>query len=440
MNLLRHFKDELKKLGVPDNAWLLIAVSGGVDSMVLFHLARSSGYNCEVAHANFNLRSAESQGDETLVREACEDLKIPFHSRQFNIDKTDMPDGLQAKARELRYRWFNEIMDAGNFDFLLTAHHLNDQVETLFMNLLRASGIKGLKSMQPKSGRVLRPLLKVEKTDILAFAEAEGVKWRDDSSNASDDYLRNRVRHHIIPAFAEIDNSALTNAGVSMEHIAEADAFFKREAEEAIRNFRVDGELIGVSDADWADLFRRKPLHKYVLESWGFLPDQLEHLEALPKSQSGKVIAGPTHRAVRDRGEILIHPLPREADKSIALAEKSGEIDAPIGLSWDRIDLVPNTDLRDSRLAFVDADRITFPLRLRKWRTGDRFTPFGMKGSKKLSDFFTDLKLSLPEKENQFVLCNSDGRIIWIVGRRIDGDFAIGEGSENIIRFKFLDA
>lgn len=408
--------------------------------MVLLHLAHKAGFPCEGAHANFNLRGAESRGDELLVKQTCEKLNLPFHSKQFSIDKSNLPNGLQAEARDLRYAWFAELMATGKCDFLLTAHHLNDQLETLFINLLRGSGMKGLKSISAKNGFVIRPLLGVEKEELLKFAKAEGVEWRDDSSNASDDYLRNRIRHHIIPAFSELSDSALANAGVSMTHIAEADAFFQREATTMVNGFRVEGNLTKITDSEWADLFARKPLHKYVLEHWMFLPDQLHHLEVLPQSQSGKMIVSPTHRAVRDREVIIIQPLSADKKGSATLSSKSGELETPIHISWGGVDSVNPDNLRDPHLAFVDGDQIELPLLLRKWNPGDRFIPFGMKGSKKLSDFFTDLKLSIPEKENQFVLCNSDGRIIWVVGQRIDSDFAIGDNPENIIRFKFLGA
>jgi len=433
-------KAELSRLGVAAEDRLLIAVSGGVDSMVLLHIAQQAGYSCEVAHANFNLRGEESRGDELLVKLTCEKLDIPFHVKPFTIDKDEVRDGLQAKARDLRYAWFHQLIIEGKGDFLLTAHQLNDQLETFFMNLLRASGLKGLKSIPAKNGCVIRPLLGVERDVLLSFAKAEGIEWREDSSNASDDYLRNKIRHHLIPAFTDLSGSALTNAGISMTYMAETDAFLEREAAEMIDGLVYDGSLTKVSDAEWKQLFKKKPLNKYVLEHWGFLPEQLAHLEALPQSQAGKMIIGPTHRAVRDREVIIIQPLADAEMDAATLSSKSGALKTPIQLSWTPVDTVNPQNLRDPNLAFIDGNQIEFPLRLRKWQPGDRFTPFGMKGSKKLSDFFTDLKFSLPEKENQFVLCNGDGRIIWVVGQRIDSNFGIGEDNKNVIRFKFLDA
>jgi len=434
MRLAEKFKTELERLEVPEGAKVLVALSGGVDSMVLLHLCMDAGLEVVVAHVNYKLRGEDSDSDAALAQRVCADNNLPFYSK--NAEGLSGDKGsFQDKARQFRYDWFSRIMREENARFLMTAHHLDDRVETLFMNLARGAGVKGLKSIPERNLRTLRPLLRFRKNELIAFAAEEGIEWREDASNEKDLYLRNKVRQTLIPAFEDLGDSAVEKAGEALEFLAEADGYFKRAAGKFISELETDGFICKIYDKDWDSLFDHPPLHKYVMEELGFSSSLLPQLENLRYGESGKRIEGKRFAAYRDRGCIILKASGnREVSRTWISNPLRGELSDPIVLRW-QTETLPAPIQKGKKEVSLDAEKLEFPLELRRWREGDRFVPLGMEGSKKISDYLVDEKVSVPEKENVFVLV-SGGEICWVVGHRISHHFRITDGSSEVVHFE----
>ena len=436
MNLPDTFQQKMNHLGVSFEANLLVAVSGGLDSVCLLHLLKNAGYKVSAAHANFKLRGDASDRDEALVKQICEEKDIPFLTKTLHIDKKK--ENVQLKARELRYDWFADLMDAKGFDYLVTAHHLNDRIETFFMNLLRGSGVKGLKSIPEKTDRIIRPLLAIEKSQLKTYAEENKYLWREDASNATDDYLRNEIRHGIAESFSNLSPSANENFAKSIEFLNEADAYFEKKARDFLQALPGKGETILIGESVWNQLFHSKPLHKYVLEKLGFTPNQFDQLERFGESQSGRFIEGELYRIYRDRESFLVEPINKIEISEVEINPESGRLDTPVSLEWEKLAGISKVS-KSNNLAYLDFSKLKFPLILRKWKSGDRFQPLGMKGSKKISDFLTDLKFSIPEKNHTYVV-ESGGEICWVVGCRIADKFRVRNQNNPCFLIKYMDS
>lgn len=433
MSLSEAFRNAMTRLEVPSNARLLIAVSGGVDSMALLYLAKAEAYKVTAAHANFKLRGEASNADQLLVEKTCTDLSIPVFTKILKIDKS--VENVQIRAREQRYLWFDELMVSESFDFLLTAHHQNDRIETFFINLLRGSGIKGLKSIPETTDKLIRPLLHFEKSELTAFAKKNGIIWREDVSNASTDYLRNTLRHGIVHTFSELAPSANANFAKSMDFLEQADAYFEKEANRFLNRLPSKNGILEIDENTWNGLFKSKPLHKYVFQNLGFEPSQLAQLEMLGQSQSGRFVEGTSYKIYHDRETFLAEPIGEISELPIEIYPEAGSIHEPIALEWDKIYTFSGFE-KNSNYAYLDFERLGFPLLLRKWKPGDRFQPLGMKGTKKVSDFLTDLKLSIPEKNKTYVI-ESEGLICWVVGLRIAENFRVRETERPYLQLKY---
>ncbi len=435
MELLQRFKSELLSLGVEEDQKVLIAVSGGLDSMVLLDLSRRAGLEIITAHVNYHKRGEASIKDEQLVRDYCAEYDLRFESKSAKLTLEESSDGFQAEARKVRYSWFEELCYEKGIDLIFTAHHLNDRIETLFINLLRGAGLKGLKSIPRRKGKIRRPLLSFERIELEEYANVNKVPWRHDESNFSNKYLRNKIRHGLTKEYKVLSARADQNAGKAMDFLAEADAYFQELANKRIAQFKSQEDVIEIKDDEWNLLFKEKPLHKYVLEKLGFYPEQLNLLEHFGNSQSGKKIEGKTSVIYRDRGRFLIRELEDSDQQVFHIVSPEGEITNPLKLKWELIKNANESDLKNPNLGYLNLSKLTFPLTLRPWAEGDKFQPYGMKGSKKLSDFFTDIKLSAIEKENAYVLV-SGSEIAWVVGIRISEKFAIKTGTKSIIKFE----
>ena len=435
MDLLQRFKQQLDQLGVDQKSKILLAVSGGLDSMVLLNLSRESGISISVSHVNYHLRGKASDLDQQLVEEYCAKHKIPFYSKSFRITEDDLRDGLQGAARKLRYGWFNELTVELKLDFIFTAHHINDRIETFFINLLRGAGLKGLKSIPSSNDLIKRPLLNFSREELKEYALSQNLVWREDESNASDKYLRNKIRHGIANDLADLSPDANTNLIKSIDLLGEANSYFTRLAKGRIAAYKSENDMLSISDQEWRALFDARPLHKYVFDELGFRPDQFDQLENLVNSQVGKKVIGNLNEVYRDRGKFLVSRIAEIADRVVQIEDEKGSIEFPLPLTWELIKNANDFDFKNPNLAYLDFEKISFPLTVRRWQDGDTFKPFGMKGSKKISDYLTDRRMPIPEKNRTMVLL-SQGKIVWLIGHRLADGFGVDGQTKSILKFE----
>lgn len=412
---------------------LLVAVSGGLDSMVLCDLLQQSRYEMALAHVNFKLRGDESDADENFVTHYADTRKLRCFTTAFDTDTfaADYKLSIQQAARLLRYQWFEELLDTEGFDFVLTAHQANDVLETFFINLSRSSGIAGLTGIPEQNGRIIRPLLPFSRDEIQAFAQAENLSWREDSSNASDDYLRNRIRHHLIPELGKISPNFAQAIAQTQHHLRQARdmaqdasvAVFKKVAQEADESLHID--LRKLSELKNPDAYLHDWLQPYGFTAW-------EDVYRLRQSQGGKKVLSGTHQLLKHGHFLILSALKPHLDAEVyEIAQSTAELKIPLKLRFETV----AAHSRDANNAiFVDASKLEFPLTLRRWREGDRFQPAGMDGkSKKVSKFFKDSKLSLPQKEQSWLLCSGES-IVWIIGQRQDARFLVQPQTTNILK------
>ena len=416
---------------------IIVTVSGGIDSVVLLDLLVKLGYVCCIAHCNFRLRNQESEEDEQFVKSLGEKTGTEVYIRNFETGEyaENNKISVQMAARELRYDWFEELRQELGYDWIVTAHNKNDIVETFLLNLSRGTGIKGLTGIKSKSGRLIRPLLFASREGIKKYALLNNLDWREDSSNSSSKYSRNKIRLNIIPIFEEINPRFTDTLADNIRKLKEAEEIYIAAIREKRKEyvFREPGYCwIPVKD-----LLKLHPIDTWAYEllsdfnfTQGVVTDIIRSLDG----PSGKQFLSSTHRVVKDRGKLLIHPIHSENLRRYYIEDPYRLITEPVGLEMD---VITNTaDFRipsSSSIACLDFDRLEFPLLLRKWEPGDYFRPLGMNNMKKLSDFFIDIKLSLPEKENTWIL-QSGKEIAWIVGLRIDDHFKIRTDSKKILR------
>jgi tRNA(Ile)-lysidine synthase len=422
------------------NQKILLTVSGGRDSTALVYLFHEAGFRFGIAHCNFHLRGKESEEDEAFVKNLARKLSVSFFSRRFDLTRLTGEKGIsvQMAARDLRYAWFEELREKEGYDLIATAHHLDDQIETFFINLLRSSGIGGFHGILPKQGKLIRPLLFSYRKEIDEYIRRNNITFREDSSNQELKYLRNRIRHELLPVFSSINPDFRKILTENISRVAEAEKIF----EEAIEQKR--GQLLqtdrGITTISISDLADLDPLPTYayeILSPFGFnfavVQDILRSLE----DPSAKEFLSPTHWVVKDRKNIVIRPLSsREIVSPVAeytLGAKSKFLRSPIRLSIKKVPRNKDFTIPTGKnFASFDLEKVEFPLILRKWQKGDSFHPFGKDQHKKVSDFFIDEKFSPLEKQNTWLLC-SGTKILWIVGHRIDNRFRITPRTKEVL-------
>ena len=400
---------------------LLVAVSGGVDSMVLLDLLRELSYTIGVAHCNFQLRGEESDLDQQLVKEYCNTHDIPFYQKNFD---TDLPkQSTQMAARTLRYEWFETLIQTEHYDWVLTAHHADDNIETLLMNITRGTGIEGLAAIPEQNGKILRPLLPYYKSEIVDYAKTHGIEWREDRSNQTDDYTRNIIRHHLIPQLTKLHPKALENTSKTIELTKEAVSVVHQQTE-TFRNelFQIREDVTKIPIKSLKNL---EPLSFWIhqlFSIYGF--DQGEVIKLLD-AQKGKFIFSQYYTLEVGRGDLLLYKtVNRNMNDEFEVFEDGLNEPVKITFSTEQIN-------GENHLS-LDASTISFPLKLRKWKKGDRFFPIGMTGAKKVAKFFKDEKYTANEKAAQWLLCSGND-IVWIVGKRLDRRFVPSKTTENII-------
>ena len=409
---------------------ILLTVSGGLDSVVMCELFYQAGLQFGIAHCNFQLRGQESEADESFVKELAAKYEVPFYVNHFDTMEiaSEMSVSIQMAARQLRYDWFEEIAENDNYQYYATAHHQNDEIETFFINLLRGTGIAGLHGISPKQNHLIRPMLFTSRDKIEKFATENQLLYREDSSNNSVKYLRNAIRHNIIPAFKQLAGDFEKVMIENIEKIRDTEIIFN----EMLEKKRMDIVIISNSTI-LLSIEKLKALHPlkiylfHFLSPYGFNNDVVDSLIVSLDDISGKQFFSPTHRLLKDRDQVIITEINHSIKENevFLIQETATQILFPLMLELrittesEMIKINP-----DKNLAYLDFDKLKFPLSIRKWRQGDFFSPFGMNGKKKVSDFFTDQKFSIIEKENAWLLC-SDDHIVWIIGWRIDEHYRL---------------
>ncbi len=438
--MVNSFQSFLKKEKlIKSSDTVLLTVSGGIDSVVLCELFYQSKIKFAIAHCNFQLRGKESDGDELFVEALAEKYKVPFHTISFATSSYAKKHKLsiQVAARDLRYAWFEEIRQQYSYARIATAHHQDDSIETFFINLIRGTGIKGLHGILPKQGNLIRPLLFANKKEIIAFAKKNKLKHREDSSNASDKYVRNKIRHSLIPLLNEINKNASANIITTIENLKSVESVYQKRIDKKRTSLVI--EESGLVKISISKLTKLKPIEPYLFEflyPLGFSSIVVGEIIASLSSESGKQFFSETHRLVKDREFLLIEETgnkTEELDNRFKILKSTKEL--PFGnqtLIFKSIKPSPKLKLvNPPTIAQFDFEKLVFPLTLRKWEKGDVFYPIGMKGKKKLSDYFIDKKLSLLEKDNSWVL-ESNGQIVWVVGQRMDDRYKISPKTKKI--------
>lgn len=410
---------------------LLLACSGGVDSMVLAHMLLQCKLHFALAHCNYKLRGDDSDLDQDLVVSWGQSQGIQVFERTFDLKDTS--GSIQLKARDLRYGWFHELMRKEGFDYILTAHHADDSLETFFINLSRGTGLDGLTGIPERNGQIIRPLLPFSKEEIVSYARDNEVPWREDATNHELKYKRNKIRHAVIPALHEIHPALSQNFQKTQLFLFQSGQLLRSYAEGLKEKlFQIKGEDTYISIADLNEL---DPVdaHLYLLfRDYGFT--QWEDLKDLLGGQSGKEISSKTHRIIKDRECIILSEKRSIEDGVVTLDEGISEIKEPFHLSIENAEKIGS---QSDRQVFVDKEKLNYPLKLRKWKIGDYFYPLGMSGRKKLSKFFKDEKLNTLEKEKQWLLCSGD-QIVWVLGKRMDDRFKVTEKTKTILKITWV--
>ena len=420
---------------------LLLTVSGGMDSMVMLDVILKAGYGCEVAHCNFNLRGSESDSDARLVKDECDRRGIVYHEKSFDTKGYAAEKGISIEmaARDLRYKWFYSLLEEQNLDVIVTAHHGDDAVETFFLNLVRGTGIKGLSGMKAVNGKVVRPFLNFSRADIEEYCKESSLAYHHDSSNDEVKYLRNKVRHEIIPLFKEMNPSFFNTMTANLKRLTEVEELLEDEVRRFIETSVVEeGGRMLIPISRIAEHPQRDVVLFEILQPYGFNSDVIGDIIRSIDGIAGKQFYSQSHRLIRDRFNFILFEDRDVSDDEYYINSEVEAIDKPIVLKIKAFSKPKDYSFStDSAIAHFDAGLIEFPLKLRRWQQGDQFRPLGMKGFKKLSDFFIDQKFSIADKEDVWVLQSGDD-IMWIVGVRMDDRFKITNRTKNILEVKFV--
>lgn len=444
--MLERFNDHLltKSWFHPDQQ-ILLAVSGGVDSVVMAHLFSQSNFRFGIAHCNFKLRAKESDEDQYFVAALANELSVNFYSTTFDTTQSAAQHGqsIQMEARDLRYNWLEKIRKQEDFDWIATAHHLNDSIETLLYNFAKGCGIYGLQGIPERNGAIIRPLLFATKEEIVAFQKANHLTYREDHSNTSDKYARNRIRHQIVPVLQSLNPNFIRTAGDNIHRLKDAASLMDKTVRQLKQQF--------VHEANNQLQINRKGLHKLPalktllyewLKPYGFNSAQVTQLLTVNPNQSGQLYYSPSHQLLVDRAFYLVQPLALALDKKeqFLLQWEMTVCTVSDGqFMLEKKTEFPNQFPDHSFQAYLQLDKEAFPLTFRHWRAGDIFQPLGMQGHhQKLQDFFSNQKVTRFDKSRIWIVETKLGEICWIVGYRIDERFKLMSDEKPYITLKFL--
>jgi tRNA(Ile)-lysidine synthase len=424
---------------------ILAAVSGGMDSVALCSMLSLNGFKFGIAHCNFNLRGDESDADEEFVRQLALAYGVKFYAESFGTAEYAKDKGIsiQMAARDLRYAWFDKLLTAEGYNVIATAHHLDDQSETFFINILRGAGLAGIHGILPKQGNIVRPMLFADREQIDDFVRDNRLAYREDSSNKSRKYLRNRLRHELMPVLKDIDPGFSQKLGLTIHHIRGVENILNQEINRLTERIIIEMQDHFVIEI--SEIRELKPLNTwlyFLLQPFGFSVTVINEITEAIDGISGKIFFSPTHRLVKDRDELIIESLANlnTQQTEYLIDEETPGILHPFQLEFNTIPVAETPEIMHNfAYACLDAEKLIYPLILRLWRTGDRFMPFGMNGGKKVSDFLTDLKLSVPEKEKTWLMLSA-GEVVWVVGKRIDARFAVTKKTQKVKMMHLIDS
>ena len=417
---------------------VLLAISGGIDSMVMLHLFEKSQYNYGVVHCNFQLRGSDSDKDEEFVRQQILMHGVQFFSTRFDTEDYARVNGISIEmaARELRYDYFEKIRSENQFDFIATAHHQDDLLETFILNLSRKTGIRGLTGIKEKTGSIIRPLIFATRTEIEKFARDNFIEHREDHTNSEVVYLRNFIRHRILPAFSEFNPAFKANLSETIENLREVEDVFTHFMEKEKNNaVLVTDDEISVSIEKLKAFSYPKVLLFEILAPYNFNAKVIRQIFNSLDNLPGKQFFSKTHRLVKDREQLFITPLPEPENRIYYIEKEDIELFAPVDLTIEKTGIEGFIITKNARVACLDLQKLEFPLLIRKWKTGDYFQPLGMTGFKKISDFLIDEKIPVHQKENTWLLCSGQ-KVVWVMGHRIDNRFKISENTRQVLKIE----
>lgn len=437
--MLQKFKEHItKNFPFLKDKKLLLAISGGIDSVVLHHLFNQLKIDISLAHCNFKLREKESDLDEEFLKKLAKTNNNPIFTIQFDTLNFAKENKLstQIAARELRYNWFKELIETYHFDYVLTAHHADDNLETFLINLTRGSGLDGFTGIPKKNGNIVRPLLPFSRDEILTYAKENNIAWREDASNASTKYIRNKIRHQVVPVLKEINPSLLETFAKSLENLQESQQIIEDRIEDIsskiiTKDISNTIEILKINIYKIHQLSNPKAYLYQLLKEYNFT--EWNDVYALLSAQTGKQIYSKTHRLLKDRTFLIVSKLDLSTSEDITfeIQKDQSEITTPIHLFLEDIDA---KSIENKQTIYIDKDLLKYPLLVRKWKNGDYLYPTGMQGKKKLSKYFKDEKFSLLEKEQTWLLCNADNEIIWVINHRQDRRFSSTKNTKNYLK------
>lgn len=420
------------------NQKVLLAVSGGIDSMVMLYLFEKSGFDYGIVHCNFQLRGDESDGDEEFVKRQVLIHGVPSFFKSFDTEEYAQINGISIEmaARDLRYEYFEKVRKENNYDFIATAHHSDDLIETFFLNLSRKTGIKGLTGLKDKSGNIIRPMLFANRDEIEAFASKIYIDFREDSSNNEVIFQRNFLRHKILPLFNELNPSFKKNILASIENLKDAEnvysGYFESEKLKVIEN-ATDSQIIDIENLK--NSAHPKLFLFEILTEYNFNSSVVEEVFQSLEGEPGKQFFSKTHRLVKDRKKLFISLVEVRENKIYYIEPDDIELFEPFDINIEKYSGADFKIRKEKNIACLDLEKLQFPLLVRKWQLGDYFQPLGMSGFKKVSDFFIDEKIPVNEKEKTWLLCSGE-KIVWIMGQRIDNRFKIGNKTKKVIKIE----
>ncbi len=433
-NIIDHFI--IKHQLLTKSSKVIVGVSGGADSVALLHYLRTSGYDCLAAHCNFHLRGEESNSDEQFVKELCTKWDIPLEVIYFETEQIALERhiSIEMAARELRYEWFNQLLSAHQATAICVAHHRDDSVETLLLNLIRGTGIRGLSGISQKKGNVVRPFLCVNRSEIEAYISENNLLFVTDGTNAETIYLRNKLRLELLPWLEEINPSVREAIERTSNNLRCVEQIYLTEINKQraiVAKNEKDKTLISIQKL--IAFSEPSTLLFELLQPFGFNRNVCENIFDSLHSIPGKTFYSSQYILVKDRNDLIIKKKKEEVSVEFLIESLVSSIFDPINLSLDVVDINDFEPLKDKTIAYFDLEKVKFPLKLRRWKKSDWFVPFGMNGKKKLSNYFTDNKFNIHQKDETWLLCSGED-IIWIVGERSDNRFRVNELTKKVFK------